>query len=177
MPTRTPVMNQWHSPLGKITIMIAIFLAAGIWSGCGLSDRTIHLPNGYQLAIEGDRWAWVTNERGHAYQEIQVIDIDWDETYIYGRSERLVPYGNQFQWFVINTADGSIKGFTRLDDWEEFLYSQYVWNVNLQSPSSLAMKQTFLIVILFIFTCAWVTACAYYIWKKLKRRRVHPDRL
>ncbi|MFK7759299.1 MAG: hypothetical protein AB8C13_05065 [Phycisphaerales bacterium] len=142
-------------------------------AGCGFGESNIKLPNGYWLS--NDRW--IFNEQDKEFLELQVIDINWDQSHIYGRSERRQPYISEYNWFIIDTRDGRLSGFMNPEEWLKHLEFENVSHTELKLPSEIAKKRTLQVIAVLTVIYSSVVACGYLIYRKLKARRVIPDRL
>jgi len=164
--TQRSSSRDWTLP-----VMLWAFLSACIWTGCGLNDLTVSLPSSYHLILEGDRGAWVTDAGDHEIEELDVIELEWDLSYVYGRSKPRPPFGNQYHWFILDTSNGTLNGFVSRQDWEKQLDRLYLFNDNLKDISQLRKETMILYSFLIMLALIWFSACGLLL---RKRRRKQP---
>lgn len=114
-------MNQWRSPLGKITIMIAVVLTAAAWSGCGAGDYNFEIVNGYELA--GDTpYTWISYPDGGDVGDFAIGELGLEGNIIYGERYTTDMYGAHNGYFIIDTISGEVQEF-RLDESDAWMNS------------------------------------------------------
>lgn len=170
-------MSSWRTPIGLMTITLWLIILVLSAFGCGLSDITVRLPNHHQLVIEGDRGAWLMDSTGREYQELNVIELSWDDLYVFGRSLQNPSYRYQYRWFVLDTGTGSLEGFTQLEAWKTRLDSLYIFDSSLNTLNELRRNQRKWWLVFFLFFVLW--SCACLLWYRDYRlgRRMSEDRL
>ena len=163
-------MQEWRTTSGAIAIILwVLILTTGVF-GCGLNDTAVGLPDNYKVIFEGDRGGWIFDPAGHEIEELNVIDLNWQDWYIYGRSQQSPSHGDRYHWFILNTSSRSIEGFTSRDEWERQLDHNYIFNTDLKSHRDLRREQQVFCAVVLLFAAIWVGACAAW-FRQFRRAR------
>lgn len=170
-------MQEWQSPLGVFAILLwANILLSGAF-GCGLNDTTISLPDHYKIIFEGDRGGWILDSDGDQIEELNVIDLNWQDWYIYGRSWQSLTHGEKYNWFILDTSTRSVEGFASRDQWERQLNRHYIFNTTLKSHNDLRHEKTMFNTIIVLLISLWIGACAVWFRQHRRARQDRPNRL
>lgn len=164
-------MQEWRTPTSAIAITLWLLIIFSNAFGCGLSDSTVRLPDNYKLILEGDRGGWILDPKDHLVEELNVIELNWQDWYIYGRSKQSPTHGNRYHWFILNTSSRSIEGFTSRDKWERELARHYIYITDLKSHGDLRREQTVFVVVMLLFVALWIGACAFWIRQHRRARQ------
>lgn len=146
-------------------------------AGCGRSESATELPDNYRLIHEQPRQGWVLNPQGQRVVDLVVLDVNWQDWFVYGRSSPVPSHDTSSDWFILNTASGTLDRYRTEDEWKRQLDTHYIFDTALKSHSDLQRERTVFFSIIAALGVIWVGASGVWFYQKRRARQDLPDRL
>lgn len=169
-------MQIWKRVIGisALVLCIACMLSA---SGCGRSENATELPDNYRLIHEGPRQGWVLNPQERRVGDLVVLEVNWQDWFVFGRSSPVPSHDTSSVWFILNTSSGTLDRYSTEHEWKRQLDRHYIFHTALKSHSDLRRERTVFFSFIAALGVIWIGAIVVWFYQKRRARQDRPDRL